>query len=528
MARPYRKVRRAGTTAQVIRFPGDHATSSHSLNSTINAILPALEQFIRFKTPEVTGKRRLQWTAQIEEPLPHEGHGDEAVLRMLREVVIPNGLRTGHPGFAGWMSIMPEPLPAAATLAATIAGPQRWWVQSFNTIESLALRWLADLLSIPSTHQGLFTSGGAVANLVALTAARQSVAEQLEVDVLNDGLAGLPPLRLYVTPETHRVVHRSAVLLGLGRRSVIAVPTDDALRMDVQALRAQVQRDREAGCVPLAVAATAGTTNTGAIDPLPEIAEFCRDQGIWMHIDGAYGLPGILDPDVAPLYGDVGLADSLVVDPHKWLNAPLGCSAVFVRDRALLKRTFPLDTAAYLDSVQTEEQELKPVDSQFADYGYHFHDIGLEVSAPSRGAAVWAILKAQGAEGMRARVRRNIAQAHYLAKLVQISPDLELVAPVTLSTCCFRYVPPELGGKDDETSRERLNALNKAVLYRIQGRGRNVPSGTTVYGKFVIRPCFVNPRTTNADVAALVREAKRCGAEIWAELQAAEDLLPRQ
>jgi aromatic-L-amino-acid/L-tryptophan decarboxylase len=528
MARPRRKMRRSGSTVRLAPSPGYNAvSSSQPLSSTINTILPALEQFIQFKTSEVTGKRRLQWTAQLEEPLPHKGHGSGAVLRTLRDVVIPNGLRTGHTGFAGWMSIMPEPLPAAATLAATIAGPQRWWVQSFNTLESIALRWLAELLGIPPTHQGLFTSGGAIANLVGLSAARQSVAERLGVDVAYDGLAGLPPLRIYATEETHRVVHRSAALLGLGRRSVIAITTDNALRMDVQALRAQVERDREAGYVPLAVAATAGTTNSGAIDPLPEIARFCQEQGIWLHIDGAYGLLGILDPEVAPLFGDLGLADSLVIDPHKWLNAPLGCSAVFVRDRALLKRTFALDAAAYLDSVQVEEQEPAPVGSQFADYGYHFHDIGPEVSAPSRGAAVWAILKEQGGEGIRARVRRNIAQARYLARLIQISPDLELVAPVTLSICCFRYVPPELAGKDDDASRERLNALNQEVLRRIQARGRCVPSGTTIYGKFVIRPCFVNPRTTNADVTALVRDAKRCGAEVWAEIQVADHSLPR-
>jgi aromatic-L-amino-acid/L-tryptophan decarboxylase len=488
------------------------------LSTAILAILPSIEQFTRFEAPDAVVQRRAEWTTRLDEPLPQTGAGADAVLAMLRDVVIPNGLRVGYPGFAGWMSIMPAAVPTASVLAATVAGPQRWWVQAFNTLEHLAQRWLAQLLGLPATYQGLFTSGGAIANLVALAAARQWAAEQAGFDAAAQGIAALPRPRFYATDETHHVVRRAVSVLGFGRQAVVTIPTDARLCMEVAALREQVRRDRADGCTPVAILATAGTTNTGAIDPLPELATLARKEHIWLHVDGAYGLLGILDPSVAPLYGDLANADSLVLDPHKWLNAPIGSGAVFVRDRALLQSTFALGSAAYLDDAHAEAVGA-PLGSQFADYGYEFHEIGLELSAPSRGVQVWAVLKEIGAGGVRARVQRNIAQARHLAELVERSPVLELATPVTLSICCFRYVPLALHVVADERGHELLNQLNRDVLYRIQARGRCIPSGTTVHGNFVIRPCYLNPRTTDAEIELLVAEAERCGAEAWEAIQ---------
>jgi len=469
---------------------------------------------MRFESPDDIAARRAQWSAILDEPLPAVGSGADAVLTTLRDVVIPNGLRVGNPVFSGWMSIMPSAVPAATALAATIAGPQRWWVQSFNTLEHVAQRWLAQLLGLSPLHQGLFTSGGAVANLVAMTAARQHAAEQLGIDAAEDGIVAIPHPRFYATSETHHVVRRAVSVLGFGRQAVVTMPTDEGLRMDVTALRERLHQDQDDGCTPVAILATAGTTNSGAIDPLPDLAALCRDEGIWLHVDGAYGLLGKLDPTVASLYGDLSDADSLVLDPHKWLNAPLGSGAVFVRDRALLRRTFALGTAAYLDDEHAENGDA-PLGSQFADYGFEFHEIGVELSAPPRGVHVWAVLKELGVDGIRARVQRNIALAHYLAELIDRSPVLELVVPVTLSIGCFRYVPPGIRTSHDRDSLSLLNQINRDVLYRIQSRGRSIPSGTTVHGKFVIRPCYLNPRTTEADIEALVEETEQCGAEAW-------------
>ncbi len=248
--------------------------------------------------------------------------------------------------------------------------------------------------------------------------------------------------------------------------------------------------------------------NTGAVDPIPELAALCRESGIWLHVDGAYGLLGVLDPHVAPLYGDLTEADSLVIDPHKWLAAPIGCGAVFVRDGRLLGRAFTLESAAYVEESQPNYAEGVPLTSQFDDFGYLFHHFGVEQSAPSRGVQVWAILKEIGREGIQARICRHNGYARHLAQRVQSSSMLELMAPVTLSICCFRYVPSPLQGRTDHEAVELLNRLNREVLARVRARGRSVPSATTIRGAFVIRPCYINPRTTLTDVEA-------CGAEAW-------------
>lgn len=484
----------------------------------IDVILPALERFVRFDMPEQASKRRTEWSAQLEEPLPATGVGMQAVLELLRDVVIPSGSPIGAPGFSGWINTIPTPVPIAAALAANVASPQRMFAHAFNTLEALALHWLAELLGLPSTYQGVFTSGGSVANLVGLGAARQYAAEQLGLDPAHDGLAAFQAPRIYASTEVHHVVHRAAGVLGLGRKAVVAIPTDDALRIDVAALRERLYQDRTDGCTPVAVVANAGTVNTGAVDPIPELAALCHEQGLWLHVDGAYGLLGILDPEVAPLYGDLAAADSLVLDPHKWLAAPIGCGTVFVRDGALLGRAFTQEPAAYLEGSQLGDPDTAPLASQFAHYGYPFHEFAVEHSAPARGVQVWSILKEIGAEGVRARICRDNAYARHLARRVQTSPTLELLAPVTLSICCFRYVPQSLRGRSDDEVTKTLNTLNRMILERVQARGRCVPSGTTVHGAFAIRPCYINPRTTLADVDALVDEVGLCGAEVWEAL----------
>jgi aromatic-L-amino-acid decarboxylase len=493
---------------------GDQATIN-GLTAAMETILPALERFIQFDEPEQVAAQRAIWSAQLDEPLPQKGEGSEAVLALLRDVIIPNGLRIGAPGFSGWVTTMPTTVPTAAGLAAAVAGSGYLAVQSFNVLEELALRWLSEMMGIPDTYQGLFTSGGSVANLVGLGGARQSAAERLGVNAGRDGIEALPRPHVYASTEVHHVVQRATAVLGLGRGAVVTIPTDDALRMDVAALRERLQQDRASGCTPLAVVATAGTVNTGAVDPLPELGTLCREQEIWLHVDGAYGLPGVLDPEVASLYGDLGVADSLVIDPHKWLAVPVGCGAVFVRDRMLLQRAFTLEAAAYMERSQPVYADNAPLTSQFDDMGYLYMHYGVEQTAPSRGVQVWAILKEIGVEGVKARICRHNGYARHLAERVRSSPYLELLAPVTLSICCFRYVPGSLRGRSDSEATEKLNVLNRAVLGRVRARGRCITSATTVRGAFAIRPCYINPRTTLADVDALADEVETCGNALW-------------
>lgn len=487
------------------------AGATSELSPAIEAVLPALERFIRPNGVAANRDRDAGWRRHLDESLPEQGMGAEAVLELLRDVIIPNGLQIGAPGFSGWVTTAPTIVPAVAAMTATFAGTQRFWQQPYHFLEEVALRWLKELFSIPQDYQGVFTSGGAVANLVGLGAARQWASERLGVDASRDGSGALTKPRIYASAEVHHVVHRAAGVLGMGRRAVVELPVDDAFRLDVAALRKRLLADRSAGCTPVAVVATTGTVNTGAVDPLTEMVEVCREEQVWLHVDGAYGLPGILDPEVSDLFEGVTDADSIVVDPHKWLAVPIGCGAVFVRDRALLGRAFTMEPAEYLDA--QSDAEAGAQGSQFHDLGVPYFHFGVEQSAPSRGVQVWSVLKEIGVEGLRERVRRHNGFARYLAKRVEASHVLEQLAPVTLSICCFRYVPPSLADRPNRG--EILNELNREVLRCVQERGRCVPSGTEVRGSFAIRPCYINPRSTQADVDALVEEVEACGAAVW-------------
>jgi glutamate/tyrosine decarboxylase-like PLP-dependent enzyme len=436
------------------------------LTEAIQALLPALEQFLRYEDQDPAASNFAGWREALDEPLPRQGAGAQATLEILKEVVIPHGLRTGAPGFAGWVTTTPTVVPAAAAFGASLAGAARWWVQSFNFLEVLALDWIKQLLGIPATYQGTFSSGGSVANLIGIGAARQGAGEQRGIDVSSDGVAALVRPQLYASEQVHHVVHRAARVLGLGRRSLVQLPTDGAFRLDVNALREQLRKDKAEGCTPVAVIASAGTVNTGAIDPIREILPLCREEGVWLHIDGAYGGFGSLDPEVASFFDGFAEADSIAVDPHKWMAVPLGCGATFVRDRGAMGRAFTLEAAEYLEG---SASQVESIGSQFDNLGYTLHDFNVEQSARSRGATVWAALKEIGAEGMSARVRRHNAFARHLAGLIERSPVLELLAPVTLSICCFRYVPAELRGRLG--SEQALNDLNREVLKRLQTWG---------------------------------------------------------
>ena len=484
------------------------------LGDAIGAVAPALDAFVDDAANALPPDARSEWLPQIDLPLPQEGAGPDEVLRLLREVVIPNGLRIGAGGFSGWVTTAPTVVPAVAALSASVAGTQRYWLQPYHELEGIALRWLRELFGLPHGHEGLFVSGGSVANLAALGAARQQAGERLGIDPSRDGVASLPKPRLYASSEIHHVVHRAAAVLGLGRASVVELPVDDGYRLDVAALRERLVADRAAGCTPIAVAASAGTVNTGAVDPIAEIVEACREHDVWLHVDGAYGLPGMLDPDAAPLFEGVSEADSLAVDPHKWLATGVGCGAVFVRDRALLGRAFSPGDAEYLEAPAPEAIDAR---SQFADFGTPYFHYGVEQTAQSRGVLVWAALLEVGAEGFAARVRRHNRFARTIAERAEASPTLELLAPQTLSIVCFRYAPPDApSGPERDTV---LNALNREILRCVQERGRSAPSGTELRGRFAIRPCIINPRTSAADVDALLEDIETCGNEIWQQTQ---------
>ena len=492
------------TTERRADAAGPDPASTDGLTDSIEAILPALEQFLRFDGPDPAA-RRSAWYPVLDEPLPAHGVGREAVLATLRDVLIANGLRTGHPGFSGWVTTMPTTIATVADLAQTVAGAQRWWAYPGNLMDTIAMRWLATLLGFPPSYAGAFTTGGSTANLIGIGAARQHAGERLGLRPSLDGIHDLPEPRVYASVETHHVVGRALGVLGLGRRNLRSIPLDATHRIDLELVRRALDEDLAAGRTPVAVVGCAGDVNMGMVDPLPELAAIAHERDVWFHVDGAYGGFGLLDPRVRDLYGDVASFDSFAFDPHKWLAAPVGTGAIVVRDEGILGRAFTVERGDY-----DHFPEIVGGDpgSPFDDIGHGTPDFGVDFSAPARGIAVWAILKEMGAEGMRERVARHLDCARLVADRARASDELELLAEPVLSICCFRFRP---AGWADEA---RLDTLNEEVVMAVRARGRCTTSSTRVDGRYAIRPCFINPRTTLADADALVDEVLTVGRDL--------------
>lgn len=364
------------------------------------------------------------------------------------------------------------------------------------------MRWLRELLGLDPKLRGLFVSGGATANLVALGAARQHAFEQLGVDPARDGIPDTHRCRIYASSEVHHSIFRAAGILGIGRNNVRPIPVDEEMRIDLRALEEALDRDLAARLVPVALVANAGTTNTGAVDPIAQMVAIARRRKIWLHVDGAYGLFGRLDPRVEALFDGVEEADSVIADPHKWLAAPPGSGAVFVRDQALQERAFTMEPADYAEGAMV----VGEIKSTFDSLGDDYLQLGPEMSAPSRGVAVWAILKEIGAEGVRDRVSRHCSFARRVFDLASADERLEPLLRPTLSICCYRYYAPGI-------SEDRLDELNTEIAQRLRIEGI-VPSTTRVRGKYAIRPCFINPRTTIVEAEHMVARTRAIGDEL--------------
>jgi len=482
--------------------------STHDLGGAIAAVLPALERFVRFDGPD-PARARSRWRPLLDKALPVAGIGRDAVLAELAQLVVAHGLRTGHPGFSGWVTTMPTDVGVAADLAQAVAVPQRWWASAGNFVDDLAMRWLISLLGFPASFAGTFTAGGSTANLIGLGAARQHAGERLGLHPSRDGNAGLIEPRVYCSTQTHHVVGRALGVLGLGRGSLHEVALDRHGTIDLGRLQTALDQDASAGCTQVAIVGCAGDVNTGRVDPIAELARIAGERGIWLHVDGAYGGWGVLDERVVQRFGDVATYDSFAIDPHKWLAAPVGTGAVIVRDGALLARAFEIESGAY-DREREVPVGVDDTGSPFDELGIGTPDFGVDFSAPARGLAVWAILSEIGAEGVRERIVRHNDCARRVAERARTHETLELLAEPVLSICCFRYRPH---GLNDEA---RLDSLNEAIVRAVRARGRTVTSSTRVGERFAIRPCFINPRSTLTDADALVDEVLAVGRQLAA------------
>src|SRR5215212_5299851 len=372
--------------------------------------------------------------ALLEQPLPVGPTAPDVILDLIGERVLAYPMGNGHPRFFGWINSPPAPIAALADLLAATLNPScAGGDHAAIYLERCVVRWLIELLGFPTEgSMGLLVSGGSMASLTCLAAARSWAAKRDGWDVRQAGVGAAPArLVLYLSEEGHSCLRKSAELLGLGAASLRVVPTDCRLRLDVPALRAAIEQDRADGLRPFCVAASAGTVNTGTVDPLDALADLCADEDLWLHVDGAYGGVGVLDPSVAGQYAGLGRVDSLTLDPHKWLSVPVECGCVLVRDGALLRETFSL-VPPYL---RTEEGKGFGGLPWYSEYGF-------QQTRGFRALKLWSTLLLAGRDGIAQHVIRCNALARRLGAMIDEAEDLELLAPVDLSVVCFRYLPP--------------------------------------------------------------------------------------
>ena len=475
------------------------AAALDGLGAAIEKLLPGLEAFLEADGPDLAVRDRSAWIAALDRDLPADGVGVDAVVDELARWVVPYGQRTPDPGFMAYIIGRATTATLAAGLAAQVAGHFRYFLTSFSFLEERSLGWLAELCRIPPDAFGVYSSGGSTANLLAMGAARQAAFERTGVDAAGNGLPSDVRARVYGGTEVHHTIQRATGVLGLGRRAFVAVDSDRAGRMDASALDRRLREDRAAGVLPVAIVAVAGTTSAGSIDDIDTIADVAAEHDVWLHVDGAYGLPAAGLPELAPVFRGVERADSWIVDPHKWLGTPAGCGATFVRDGDLLERAFTQEPAPYLETFSPADAR-----SQFDHQGIHWFDRSVELSAPARGVWVWAALREIGADGMRERFRRHIGLARHLADRAEADSRLELLLQPTLSICCFRY-------RRDGLDESALEAVNTEIVQTLRAETNLVPSTTRIEGKLAIRPCIVNPATTLAEVDALADRVVEIG-----------------
>ena len=473
-----------------------------NLQVLLDQIGAGLDEFLKFEHPDAMhpGSR---WREYLDIPLPQQGVGIEQVTDELVNHVIPNGSPVPRPGFSSFITTGSTSASTLASTAASIASPQRYMHTAFNFLEELSLQWLAEMFGI-GAMQGVYSSGGSVANLVALGGARQSAFERSGHDPAADGVNR--PVRIYASEECHHTIQRSGGVLGVGRRAIKLIACDSKGRMRPECLQQAITEDQVNGILPMAIVANAGTTNTGAIDPLKVIGEIAAEHAVWFHVDGAYGLPGILDERVRSFFQGLELADSVIVDPHKWLGASVGVAATFVRDRQLLYRAFTQEPADYLEgSVEQDGNAAPRIEHSLDDFGIPYFDFGVELSAPCRGVVVWALIREIGAEGMRQRVERHNSMARYLAQFANEHPRLEVLGEPTLSICCFRYIAPHIID---------LDHFNQRLHRRLVRENEYMPSTTRVNGKLALRPCYVGARADQAQVDGLLNSVLRIGKDL--------------
>jgi aromatic-L-amino-acid decarboxylase len=412
----------------------------------------------------------------LAEPTPTAPQPFEQVLDEFLRKVLPNIIKVDHPRY---FAFVPAPNEYVGVLADLLSAGMNifvgtWMVGAGATqVERVVIRWLCDWFGLPDTAGGLFVSGGSVANLVCLAAARQRYP-----DALARG-------RVYSSDQTHSCVARAWRILGLREEQMCVLPADERFQIPIDALQAQIRRDRDAGYLPFCVVANAGTTNTGAVDPLDALADLCAHEGLWLHADGAYGATAILTDEGRQRLRGIERLDSLAVDPHKWLYQPMMAGCAIVREFERLRDAFRI-LPPYL-----QDKERGAVGVDLCDYG-------VELSRNFRALKVWMSLKTHGVEAFRQAMEHNLRLARLAEQELRAQPCWEIVSPATMGIVAFRYAP---SGWDAA----RADALNRALVDAMIADGYAMVSSTVLRGRVALRMCTLSYRATDADVRETVR-----------------------
>lgn len=434
--------------------------------------------------------------------LPNQGTDPAQLLRRAADLLFDHSLFNGHPRFWGYITSSATPIGALGELLAAAVNPNvgAWPLSPMaSEIEAQTIRWIAEMLGYPGDCGGLFVSGGNMANIVGFLAARQAKAGH---DVRSAGL-GDARLRVYCSKETHTWIQKAADIAGMGTDAIHWVATNDRMQIDVSALRRQIETDRAAGERPILVVGNAGTVSTGAVDPLSELAAICREFDLWFHVDGAYGAMAAILPEARQEFAGLSEADSIAMDPHKWLYAPLEAGCALVRNREKLRDAFSYHPPYY----------------HFETEAINYYDLGPQNSRGFRALKVWLALQQAGRDGYMQTISEDVRLAGELFRRISQTPQLEALTQ-GLSIATFRFIPRDVESGSEEVE-SYLDLLNNELLTRLQNGGEAYLSNAIVRGRFALRACIVNFRTTQADIEALPQLIVRIGEKTDAELRPA-------
>lgn len=458
----------------------------HRMVDDMMYLLQTIREEPVWRQPTVDAKTHFQ------QPLPREGQPVADVYAEFLQYIFPYPQGNIHPRFFSWVQSTGTPLGMLADMLASGMSPNvTIGDHAAVYVDQQVINWCKELLNFPATGSGILLSGGSMANLTGLLVARQSAnRQQMRQRGIDKGLV------LYCSAEAHSCVQKAVEVMGLGSDALRRVPVGADYRMNMDALGSMLAADLASGLQPFCIVGNAGTVNTGAIDPLDDIADLCRQHGLWFHVDGAFGALAKLAPALASQLVAIERADSVAFDLHKWMSMPYEVGCVLIRDAALHRETFALNPSYLLK----HERGLAAGPDSVSNYG-------VELSRGFKALKIWMNLKAYGADKFAQVIAQNIGQMQYMAQRIEAEPELELLAPAPMNIVCYRFKPSGM-------TTDKLNALNKEILMQLHERAIATPSYTLLNGQYAIRVANVNHRTTRADLDALIAGTLTLGRKL--------------